>query len=106
MEDITTTTKSGRNWFKHPMDNKTSGKPIPKLNLPHDKDPLKCHKWGGTSHLASTCPKNTTINEIEIDKLEDTKETNNVFLHDSDAENSEEEEAQDKLKIENMNVSF
>ncbi|MBW0541869.1 hypothetical protein O181_081584 [Austropuccinia psidii MF-1] len=32
MEDITTRTKVGRNWYKSPMDNKTSGKPIPKPN--------------------------------------------------------------------------
>ncbi|MBW0510106.1 hypothetical protein O181_049821 [Austropuccinia psidii MF-1] len=32
MEDITTRTKIGRNLYKPPMDNKTSGKPITKLN--------------------------------------------------------------------------
>ncbi|MBW0564424.1 hypothetical protein O181_104139 [Austropuccinia psidii MF-1] len=30
MEDITTRTKIGRNWYKPPIDNKTSGKPISK----------------------------------------------------------------------------
>ncbi|MBW0507196.1 hypothetical protein O181_046911 [Austropuccinia psidii MF-1] len=44
MEYITTRTKIGRNWYKPSMDNKTSGKPIPKPNKPHDKSPLKCHK--------------------------------------------------------------
>ncbi|MBW0511483.1 hypothetical protein O181_051198 [Austropuccinia psidii MF-1] len=62
MEDITTRTKIGRNWYKPPMDNKPSGKPIPKPNKPHDKAPLKCHKCGSTSHLANTCPKKTTFN--------------------------------------------
>ncbi|MBW0575541.1 hypothetical protein O181_115256 [Austropuccinia psidii MF-1] len=66
MEDITTRTKIGRNWYKPPMDNKTSGKPITKPNKPHAKAPLKCHKCGSTSHLANTCPKKTRINEIEI----------------------------------------
>ncbi|MBW0531964.1 hypothetical protein O181_071679 [Austropuccinia psidii MF-1] len=28
MEDINTRTKIGRNWYKPPMDNKTSGKPV------------------------------------------------------------------------------
>ncbi|MBW0580061.1 hypothetical protein O181_119776 [Austropuccinia psidii MF-1] len=42
MEHITTRTKIGRNWYKPPMDNKTSGKPLPKPNKPHDKAPLKC----------------------------------------------------------------
>ncbi|MBW0504966.1 hypothetical protein O181_044681 [Austropuccinia psidii MF-1] len=57
MEDITTRTKIGRNWYKPPMDNKTSGKPIPNPNEPHDKAALKCHKCRSTSHLANTCPK-------------------------------------------------
>ncbi|MBW0554015.1 hypothetical protein O181_093730 [Austropuccinia psidii MF-1] len=106
MEYITTRTKIGSNWYKHPMDNKTSGKPIPKPNNPHEKAPLKCHKCGSKSHLANTCPKKTRINDIEIDKFEDTKETNNVSLHDSDSEASEEEEVPDELIVENINVSF
>ncbi|MBW0591561.1 hypothetical protein O181_131276 [Austropuccinia psidii MF-1] len=57
MEDITTSPKIGRNWYKSPMDNKTSGKPIPKPNKPHYKAPLKFHKCGSKSHLANTCPK-------------------------------------------------
>ncbi|MBW0561027.1 hypothetical protein O181_100742 [Austropuccinia psidii MF-1] len=74
MEDITTRIKIGRNRYKHLMDRKTSRKPIPKPNKPHDKASLKCHKCGSTSHLANTCPKKTRINEIEIDKVEGTKE--------------------------------
>ncbi|MBW0532915.1 hypothetical protein O181_072630 [Austropuccinia psidii MF-1] len=66
IEDITNRTRIGGNWYKPPMDNKTSGKPIPKLNKPHDKAPLRCHNCGTTSHLANTCPKKTRINEIEI----------------------------------------
>ncbi|MBW0516266.1 hypothetical protein O181_055981 [Austropuccinia psidii MF-1] len=73
MEDITTRTKIGRNWYKPPMYNKTNGKPILKPNKPHDKVSLKCHKCGSTSHLENTCPKNTRISEIEIDQTEDTK---------------------------------
>ncbi|MBW0572848.1 hypothetical protein O181_112563 [Austropuccinia psidii MF-1] len=106
MEYITTRTKIGRNWYKLPMDNKTSGKPIPKPNKPHEEAPLKCHKCGSTPHLGNTFPKKTRINEIEIDKVEDTKETNNVSLHESDSEPFEEEEVPDDLSIENINVSF
>ncbi|MBW0514710.1 hypothetical protein O181_054425 [Austropuccinia psidii MF-1] len=87
MEKITTRTETGRNWYKHPMDNKTSGKPIPKPNKPHDKAPLKCHKCGSKSHLANTCPKKTRINEIEIQK-DDKKGTKDVSVHDSDSEPS------------------
>ncbi|MBW0519790.1 hypothetical protein O181_059505 [Austropuccinia psidii MF-1] len=87
------------------MDNKTSGKPIPKHNKPHDRAPLKCHKCGSTSHLGNTCPKKTRINEIEIQK-DDTKETNGVSVNESYSEISEEEELPDELSIENISVSF
>ncbi|MBW0509625.1 hypothetical protein O181_049340 [Austropuccinia psidii MF-1] len=81
MEDITTRTKIGRNWYKPPIDNKTSGKQISKPTKPHDKPPLKFHQCGITSHLESTCPKKTRINEIEIYKVEETKETNTLSLN-------------------------
>ncbi|MBW0534871.1 hypothetical protein O181_074586 [Austropuccinia psidii MF-1] len=106
MEDITTRTKIGRNWYKPPINNKTSGKPISKPNTPHDKAPLKCPKCGSTSHLANTCPKKTRINEIEMEKEGDTQEANDVSLDESHSEPSEEEEITDKLCIENINVSF
>ncbi|MBW0521881.1 hypothetical protein O181_061596 [Austropuccinia psidii MF-1] len=98
MEDIMTRTKIGRNWYKPPMHNKTSGKPISKLNKPNDKAPLKFHKCGSTSHLANNCPKKTRINEIEIEK-DHTKETKYVSVHESDSEPSEEEELPDELSI-------
>ncbi|MBW0547582.1 hypothetical protein O181_087297 [Austropuccinia psidii MF-1] len=106
MEEITTRTTIGKNWYKPSMNNKTSGKPIKKSNEPHDKAPFKFHKCGSTSHLVSTCPKKTRIDEIEIDQFEATKETNNISLHDSYSEPSEEEEVPDELIIENINVSF
>ncbi|MBW0556812.1 hypothetical protein O181_096527 [Austropuccinia psidii MF-1] len=58
-----------------------------------------------TSHLADTCPKKARINEIEIEK-DDTKETNDVPVHESDSEPYEEEELTDELGIENNNGSF
>ncbi|MBW0552152.1 hypothetical protein O181_091867 [Austropuccinia psidii MF-1] len=91
--------------MKPPIDNKTSRKQIPKPNKPHEKAPLKCHKCGSTSHLANTCPKKTRINEIEIEK-DDTTETNDVSVHESDSEPSEEEQFPDELSIENINFSF
>ncbi|MBW0502685.1 hypothetical protein O181_042400 [Austropuccinia psidii MF-1] len=105
MEDITTRTKISRNWYKPPMDNKTSGKPIPKPNKPHGKLLLKCQNCGSTSHLANTCPKKRRINEIEIVK-DDTKEIKDVSVHESDFAPSEEEELTDELSIENISVSF
>ncbi|MBW0499328.1 hypothetical protein O181_039043 [Austropuccinia psidii MF-1] len=46
MEDITTRKEMGRNWYKPPMHNKSSGKPSSKPNKPHEKAPLKVHKCG------------------------------------------------------------
>ncbi|MBW0528353.1 hypothetical protein O181_068068 [Austropuccinia psidii MF-1] len=106
MEDITSRTKIGRNWLKPPIDNKTSGKPILKPSKTHDKAPLKCCKFRSTSHLANTCSNKTRINEIEIEKEDDTKEANYLSLHESDPEPSEEEELTDKHIIENIDVSF
>ncbi|MBW0581678.1 hypothetical protein O181_121393 [Austropuccinia psidii MF-1] len=88
------------------MENKTSGKQISKPYKTQDRAPLKCHKCGITSHLANTCPKKTRIDEIEIEKEDDTKEAKDVTLHESSSEPSEEEEPTDKLSIENINVSF
>ncbi|MBW0497211.1 hypothetical protein O181_036926 [Austropuccinia psidii MF-1] len=68
MEDITTRTKIGRNWYKRPIDNKTNGKPISKPKKPHYKASLKSHKCGSTSYLNNTCPKKTNLNEVEIEK--------------------------------------
>ncbi|MBW0552969.1 hypothetical protein O181_092684 [Austropuccinia psidii MF-1] len=106
MEDITTRTKIGRNWYKPPLENKTSGKPISKPKKPQDRAPLKHHKGESTSHLAHTCQKRTIINEIDAEKEDDTKEANDVSLHESDSEPSEEEELTDKRSIQNINFSF
>ncbi|MBW0523853.1 hypothetical protein O181_063568 [Austropuccinia psidii MF-1] len=92
MEDSTTRNKIGRAWYKPPIDNKTSGKPISKTYKPQDRAPLKCHKYRSTSHFANSCPQKTRINEIEIEKVVDTKETNDVTLHESHSEPSEKEE--------------
>ncbi|MBW0510272.1 hypothetical protein O181_049987 [Austropuccinia psidii MF-1] len=44
--------------------------------------------------------------EIEMDKVEDKKEKNNLSLNDSDSEPSEKEEVPDEVSIEDINVSF
>ncbi|MBW0573943.1 hypothetical protein O181_113658 [Austropuccinia psidii MF-1] len=106
MEDITTRKKIGRNWYKPQIDNKTSGKPISRPNKPQDRAPLKLHNCGSTSHFANTFPNKIRINEIEIEKTEDTKETSDSSVHESDSETSEEEELPDKLSIEKIYVSF
>ncbi|MBW0497884.1 hypothetical protein O181_037599 [Austropuccinia psidii MF-1] len=85
MEDITTRTKIGINRYKPPIDNNTCGKPISIPNNPQDIDLLKFHKCGSTSHLANTYPKIIEVNEIQIEKAEDTKETVDVSLPESDS---------------------
>ncbi|MBW0559617.1 hypothetical protein O181_099332 [Austropuccinia psidii MF-1] len=84
LEDITNRTTLGRNWYKPPIDNKTGGKLSSRPNKPQKRAPFKFHKCGSTSHWDSTCPKRTRISEIEIEKAEDTKEKNDVSLHESD----------------------
>ncbi|MBW0549386.1 hypothetical protein O181_089101 [Austropuccinia psidii MF-1] len=105
MEDITTRTKIGRNWYKPPMDNEASGKLISRPNKPQDRAPLKSHKFESTSHLSDTCSKKTGINKIEIEKAEYTKETKDLSLHKSDSKPSEEELLY-KLSIKNINIFF
>ncbi|MBW0522414.1 hypothetical protein O181_062129 [Austropuccinia psidii MF-1] len=95
MEDITTRTKIGGNWYKPPIDNKTSGKLISRSNKPQARAPFQFHKCGITSHLANTCPKKTGIDDIEIDKGEYKKEKNDVYFQESDSKPSEEEEIPD-----------
>ncbi|MBW0472111.1 hypothetical protein O181_011826 [Austropuccinia psidii MF-1] len=85
MEYITTRKTIGRNWYKPSIDNKISGKPISKPNRPQDRAPLRCHKCESTSHLANTCPKKTSINEIEVEKEDDTNKANDVSLRESDS---------------------
>ncbi|MBW0525559.1 hypothetical protein O181_065274 [Austropuccinia psidii MF-1] len=68
LEDINTRTKIGRKWYKAPIENKTSEKPISRPNKPQDRAPLKFHKSGIKSCLADTFPKKKRINEIEIEK--------------------------------------
>ncbi|MBW0561005.1 hypothetical protein O181_100720 [Austropuccinia psidii MF-1] len=106
MEDITTRIKIGRNWHKAPIDNNPSGKTVSIPNNTQYRAVFTCHKCGSTSNSANTCPKKTRINEIEIQKDDDTKEKNDVSLHESDYKPSEEEELTDELSIENINFSF
>ncbi|MBW0463720.1 hypothetical protein O181_003435 [Austropuccinia psidii MF-1] len=108
MEEITTRSKISRNWYKTPIDNQTSGKPISRErpNKPQDRDPLKFYECGIESPLANNCPKKTKINEIGLEKMQDTKEKNEVTVQDSDSEPSEEEGLSDELTIESINVSF
>ncbi|MBW0492820.1 hypothetical protein O181_032535 [Austropuccinia psidii MF-1] len=87
------------------MINKIIGKPISRPNKLQDRTPLKFHECGSTSHFANTCPKKTRINEIEIEKTEDTKEKSDVSVHESDSEPSKEE-LPPQLSIENIIVSF
>ncbi|MBW0555745.1 hypothetical protein O181_095460 [Austropuccinia psidii MF-1] len=106
MEDITTRNEIGRNWCKTLIENKTSGKIISRPNKTQERAPLRCPKCGSTSNLANNFSRKARINEVEIEKGEDTKYKNDVSVHESDSEPSEEEELPDQISIENTNVSF
>ncbi|MBW0475922.1 hypothetical protein O181_015637 [Austropuccinia psidii MF-1] len=98
--------KTGRNWYIPPIENKTSGKPISTPNKPQYRALLKCHKCGRTSHFANNFPKRKRINQIEIEKAEDRKETVDVSSYERDCYHSDKEEFPDELNIEIINVSF
>ncbi|MBW0460437.1 hypothetical protein O181_000152 [Austropuccinia psidii MF-1] len=85
MEDITTRTEIGRNWYEMPIDNEDSGKQISRPKKPQDRACLKFHKCGSKSHLANRCPKKTRINDIEVETGDNTKGTDYVSQHESDS---------------------
>ncbi|MBW0493907.1 hypothetical protein O181_033622 [Austropuccinia psidii MF-1] len=79
MEDITTRTKIGRNWYKPPIDNKISGKPIPKPNKPHDKAPLKCNECGKSDSEPSE--EEEFPDELSIENINVSFEVIEVHTH-------------------------
>ncbi|MBW0568816.1 hypothetical protein O181_108531 [Austropuccinia psidii MF-1] len=67
MEEITTRTKIGRNWYKPPMDNKTSGKPIARPKKPNDKAPLRCQMWNDSEPFEEEeVPDELSIENINV----------------------------------------
>ncbi|MBW0463593.1 hypothetical protein O181_003308 [Austropuccinia psidii MF-1] len=69
MENITTRTTIGRNWYEYQTDNKTSGKPISREKSKKQKNraPFKCHKYGISSHLTNTFPDETRFKDIKLE---------------------------------------
>ncbi|MBW0590622.1 hypothetical protein O181_130337 [Austropuccinia psidii MF-1] len=65
MEDITTRKKIGTNWYKFPIDNKTSGKPISNPNKPQDRLPFKCHNDSEPSE-EEEIPDELSIEKINV----------------------------------------
>ncbi|MBW0534651.1 hypothetical protein O181_074366 [Austropuccinia psidii MF-1] len=65
MEDIITGKRTGKTWFRVPMESKMVSKTSREDKRP-DIPVLKCHKCGRTSNLANTCTKKTKINEVEV----------------------------------------
>ncbi|MBW0467529.1 hypothetical protein O181_007244 [Austropuccinia psidii MF-1] len=93
MEDITNRNKIGRNYYEPPIDNKTCGKPIStkRPTKTQDRAPFKSHNFSSNFNLADSCIKKARINEIQLEKNQDTKETNKATEHESDSEPSEED---------------
>ncbi|MBW0573178.1 hypothetical protein O181_112893 [Austropuccinia psidii MF-1] len=87
MEDIITRTRIVKAWTKIPMESKI----IPKISREDrrpEKNVLKCHKCGSTSHLANTCTKKAKINEAQI--IEEAQCTEEKEESDLDSEVSED----------------
>ncbi|MBW0513991.1 hypothetical protein O181_053706 [Austropuccinia psidii MF-1] len=76
---------------------------IPKI-LREDKTPvLKCHKCGSTSHIASTCIKNTKINKVQF--IEEVQRAEKKEESDQDFAVSEDTPLEDH-PIENITALF
>ncbi|MBW0567159.1 hypothetical protein O181_106874 [Austropuccinia psidii MF-1] len=102
MEDIITRTRIGKTRTKIPMESKMIPK-IPREDKRLERPVLKCHKCGSTSHLASTCTKNTKINEVQV--IEGIKCTEEKEESDQDSSVSEDTPVED-YPIENITAFF
>ncbi|MBW0521755.1 hypothetical protein O181_061470 [Austropuccinia psidii MF-1] len=102
MEDIITRTRIGKTLTKIPMESKM----IPKISR-EDRKPernvLKCHKCGSTSHLANTCTKKTKINEVQV--IEEVQCTEEKEESDLESEVSEDTPVED-YPIESITAFF
>ncbi|MBW0508808.1 hypothetical protein O181_048523 [Austropuccinia psidii MF-1] len=65
MEDIITRTRIGKTWTRIHMESKMVSKTSREDKRP-ERNVLKCHKCGSTSHLANTCTKKKKINEVQV----------------------------------------
>ncbi|MBW0570499.1 hypothetical protein O181_110214 [Austropuccinia psidii MF-1] len=102
MEDIITRTQIGKTWTKIPIESKIVSK-IPREDRRPEKPVLKCHKCGGTSHLANTCTKKTKINEVQV--IEEVHCTEEKEEYDQDSAISEDTPVGD-YHIENITAFF
>ncbi|MBW0566690.1 hypothetical protein O181_106405 [Austropuccinia psidii MF-1] len=79
---------------------------VPKISRDdkrHEIPVLKCHKCGGTSHLANTFTKKTKINEVKI--IEEVQFTKEKEEFDQNSAVSEETPVED-YSIENITAFF
>ncbi|MBW0584362.1 hypothetical protein O181_124077 [Austropuccinia psidii MF-1] len=90
MEDISNRERNGRNWYKTPIEKRTSGKQIARPNKSQERGAFKCFKCGIRSNFSATCPNKPRIKEIKPEKTEDTKENHEATLQKSDFEPAEE----------------
>ncbi|MBW0491425.1 hypothetical protein O181_031140 [Austropuccinia psidii MF-1] len=102
MEDIITRTRIGKTWTKIPMESKMVSK-IPREDRRPERPVFKCHKCGGTSHLANTCSKKTKINEAQI--IEEIQCTEEKEESDQDSVVSEDSPVED-YPIEKITAFF
>ncbi|MBW0502942.1 hypothetical protein O181_042657 [Austropuccinia psidii MF-1] len=102
MEDIITSTRTGKTWTRVPMESKMVFK-TSKEDKGSERPVLKCHKCGSTSHLASTCTKKTKINEAQvIEEVQCTEEKKESALNSAVSEDTPVED----YSIENIPAFF
>ncbi|MBW0564867.1 hypothetical protein O181_104582 [Austropuccinia psidii MF-1] len=102
MEDIITRKRIGKTWTRIPMESKMVPK-IPRGDKRPERPVLKCHKCGSNSHLASTCTKETRINEIQV--IEGIQFTEEKKESDEDSAVSEDTPVEE-YPIENITAFF
>ncbi|MBW0532297.1 hypothetical protein O181_072012 [Austropuccinia psidii MF-1] len=99
LEDIVTITKIFRTWKK--LDIKSPNKPFIKKDKPREtlkpnksnsNEKRKCHKCGGTGHLANNCLKKAKINEIVETENNNDKEEESDFEKDTEESETSESE--------------
>ncbi|MBW0509748.1 hypothetical protein O181_049463 [Austropuccinia psidii MF-1] len=92
MEDIIIRRRIGKTWTRVPMESKMLSKTSREDKRP-ERPVLKCHKCGGTEHLANTFTKETKINEVQvIEEVQCTEEKeesdiDSAFSEDTPVEN-------------------
>ncbi|MBW0565346.1 hypothetical protein O181_105061 [Austropuccinia psidii MF-1] len=102
LEDIVARIKIGRTWKE--LESKSPNKPREtfKPNTTSTNDKRKCHKCGGTGHLANHCLNKAIINEIV--ETEDHNDKEDEYDSEKDTEESQTSQS-DETNIVNAKIN-